>query len=57
MGGWRPGLAISAVVASIIFSGCTGVRPLVESEPEQKVFQDTAGTPGTDPITSAIEPS
>ena len=55
MGGWRPGLAISAVVASIIFSGCTGVRPLVESEPEQKVFQDTAGTPGTDPITSAIE--
>jgi pilus assembly protein CpaC len=55
MGGWRPGLAISAVVASMIFSGCTGVRPLVESEPEQKVFQDTAGTPGTDPITSAIE--
>jgi Flp pilus assembly secretin CpaC len=55
MGGWRPGLAISAVVASIMLNGCTGVRPLVESEPEQKVFQDAAGTPGTDPITSAIE--
>lgn len=55
MGGWRPGRAFSVVVASIMLHACTGVRPLVDYPGEEKIFQDAAGTPGTDAVTAAVE--
>jgi len=54
MGGWRPGRTISAVVASIVLSSCTGVKPVVEHEPDSKTFADAA-TSAQDPVTTAIE--
>jgi Flp pilus assembly secretin CpaC len=55
MGGWRPGRAVSVAVASIMLHACTGVRPLVESEPERKTFESAAASPGTDPVTADAE--
>lgn len=53
--GWRPGRTISAVVASIVLSSCTGVKPVIDKKSEQQMFEEAAKSPGADPVTAGVE--